>query len=147
MEQHGQTLRALHPVFFCPMQVPESGIIAVMTIMSMSHYGLIVCMHDSDLDRGDLASLRDEVAIPLVERMHEFAHSYQTSMHGVVGSFATLDPGCEYYLKVLAQNEVLFGWPKGLFPPDKEASIWYIYIAPAGVRFEEFVTTTAHFLN
>jgi hypothetical protein len=147
MEQQGQTLRALNPVFFCPMQVPDAGIIAVMTIMSTTHYGLIVCMYDSDLDRSDLESLRDEIAVPLVNRLPDFVRSYQTQMKTVVGEFASLDMNAEYYLKVLAKSEVLFGWPPGLFPPEKEESIWYIYIAPADVRFEEFVSSSAHYMN
>ena len=36
--------RVINPILYIPLRENESGIFALMLLMSMSHYGLVICM-------------------------------------------------------------------------------------------------------
>ena len=147
MDYQQQTFSMSNPVFFAPVRNDDVGYIAVLTVMSRRNYGLLVCMCDSDVEQTDLELIGSMVARPLVSRISSFIKSYQVHLGALVERLAPVQSIESYYLKVLAGAEVQLHLPDGYLPKEKEDEIWYVYIAPVDVPFEEFLEPIPKHLN
>ena len=134
-----QQFNYANPVFCCPVEIEDLGVVAVMMLLSRNHYGLIVCMHDSCFDRSDFKSISREVVLPTLENMPLFVDAYKEHMKGMVTEFPVLSINESYAFRVLDDDEATIRWPEGIFSDDIEDELWHIFIAPINVPMEEFL--------
>ena len=145
----GTCSRVINPILYHEIEENWVCMFSVMTIMSHTHYGLVLCIRDSsDLQSLDMDEIGAEIVMPFVLEMEYWVDKYFEQMQGVVLNFPALDPHTSYDFEMLEFNRLHFSALDGTDSPHgTEGANQYIFVAPTDVQFEEFVVDSARFLN
>lgn len=148
MKERELTFAVINPVFVANVRNKNAGYEAVLTMMSSHNYGLIAYMCDSRIGQDDFESLENFVARPLFDLMDLFINSYKECMKSAVDRFAPADVKKSCDFKVFETSEFQLNFPPGYqLPTGKQNKIWYVYIAPKGVPYTEFLAPISEYLN
>jgi hypothetical protein len=141
--------RVINPILYIPLRENESGIFALMLLMSMSHYGLVICMHTSErFEELEIEEIATQIVFPFTQEMPHFVGRYRERLQEVVHRFVTLSPVDSYDFEILDYNAIGFLPIEGDPAPRHDSrTARYIFVAPADVPFEEFVVASSLFLN
>jgi hypothetical protein len=143
-----------HPALYVvPEEDEDTGVFAVMTVMSEAHYGLIVCMRDSEeFQSFEVDDLCARVVQPWAQQIPYLVELYQERFREMVGTFPPLRMDVPFSFEIVGikNMNLTLRMPEGRMSPDHgpRGETQYLFIAPVGVPFEEFITFgSGSFLN
>jgi hypothetical protein len=145
MSNSYQARNANPALYLVPQEDPRTGVFALMVLMSGEHYGLIMCLRDSDcLTDPDVTLIGEQIVQPWANQFPFLVEMYQDRFGEHLQRFPVFRTDVPYCFEFIQMKRMDLklklpeGSSKNMDFDEKETR--YLFVGPEGVPFEEFIT-------
>lgn len=140
-----QARNANPALYLVPQEDPRTGVFALLVLMSGEHYGLIMCLRDSeDLVDADMATIGEEIVQFWANQFPFLVEMYQDRFGSRFQRMPVLRTDIPFCFEFIRMKDLhlKLNLPEGRIQDmdSCRSGTKYLFIGPEGVPFEEFIT-------